>query len=391
MFKLITTKNIFNLFLLIWIISIPFKDSVYQISTVVLILFFIIYLIQKKDFSYVKSLFRNYKDVVFAFSLIILSMIISNTMNDVSKTDSWALELKYIYRYIFIFIVLVYFYSKNFFTRKLLFTFIFIALLIQGLDGVYQSIFGYDFFKHYSGSELRGFTGATYNRNIFGFFMGISVILSFVGINKKIVLDKMNLIFIPTFIIFMYCTLFSYTRAVWVSLVISFFTYAILNYKSIQMKHIVYFIVFLFGLIFMFITVDSLQHRLAQLLNGNSSNRVETWLYAIELIKQKLFFGWGLNSFSIHGYKNITSPHNAIIEILVDLGFFGLLSYLIFGLLVLKEIIKYKSKELLLIMLYFFINSNFGESIFSGKILLSCLTIFLFYCYSNRLNKGTTI
>lgn len=387
MSELIKSKNIFNALLFIWVISIPFKNSVYQISTVSLILFFIVYIIKNKDFSYLKVLIKKYKDVILSCFLIILSMTISNIINDVSKTSAWSLELKFIYRYIFIFTLLIYFYSKKVFTKKLLFIFIFISLLIQGLDGVYQSIFGYDIFKHNIGNVLSGFTGATHNRNIFAFFIGIGVIISFLSINKENLLSKINLLFIPIFVLFIYYTLFAYSRAIWVSLFISFFTYALLNYKNIKFKHIICFTAILFGLIFMFITVDSLHHRLDQLLAGNSSHRTDIWLHAIELIKEQPIFGWGINSFIIHGYKNITSIHNATFEVLTDLGFIGLFTFLLFVLLSLKEIIIYKSKELALIAAYFMVNSQFGESIISSKTLLSSLTIFLFYIYSNRLKK----
>lgn len=69
-------------------------------------------------------------------------MTISNTINDVSKSDAWRIELMFVLRYGLLFIVLIYFYSKNFFNKKLLIIFFLISMLVQVSDGIYQSIYG---------------------------------------------------------------------------------------------------------------------------------------------------------------------------------------------------------------------------------------------------------
>lgn len=377
----------FNVLLLVWVISIPFKNAIYQGSTIFLIIFFLVYVIKNRDYDNLKILFYKYKDLFIAFSLIILSMTISNMLNDVSKTDAWHLELSYIYRYAFIFIVLIYFYSKDFFSKQMLIIFIFISLGIQGLDGVFQSITGYDIFKHNIGDLTLGLSGATFNRNIFGFFMGIGILFSFFLIKKDEILSKFNSIFLSFFIIFIFSTLFSFSRAAWVSVFISFVLYFILNYKKINIKHIIGVSMISIFLIVIFLNIDLLQNRFEQLLNGQTSRRDTIWINTIDLIKQKLFFGWGVDTWQIYGLKEFAGIHNITLEILFYMGFFGLFSFLIFLGLIIKEIFSIKNYELLSFIIFMLIVGQFDHSIITGKTYLATMTILMFFVFMNRIDN----
>jgi len=380
-------KNIFNVLLSIWVISIPFKNALYQGSTIFLIIFFLVYVIKNKDYDNLKILFYKYKDLFIAFFLIILSMTISNILNDVSKTEAWHLEFSYIYRYAFVFIVLIYFYSKNFFSKQMLIIFIFISLGIQGLDGVFQSITGYDIFKHNIGDLSEGLSGATFNRNIFGFFMGIGILLSFFLIKKDDILNKINLIFISFFVIFIFSTLFSFSRAVWVSIFISFILYFILNYKKINIKHIIGISIICISLILIFLNIDLLQNRFEQLLYAKTSHRDTIWINTITLIKEKLFFGWGLDTWESYGLKEFAGIHNITLEILFYMGFFGLFSFLIFLGLIIKEIFSIKNYKILSFIIFMLIVGQFDHSIITGKTYLATMTILMFFVFMNRIDK----
>jgi O-antigen ligase len=385
MLYIFTPQILLNLLLLIWILSIPFKNSIYQLSTVLIIIFFLIYIIKNRDFIHLKNIILKFKDLVIVFLLIILSMTISNFLNNVSETDAWKIELSFIYRYAFIFFIFIFFYSKNFFSKKQIFVYILISLSIQSFDGLFQSIYGNDVFSQNKGSITQGLTGATYNRNIFALFMGIGVLLSFLSIKKINLYTKTNIFLFILFSLFIYNTLFSYSRAVWVSLFVAFLFYFIINIKNFKIQHLFVLGIVIFTIVLLFFNIESLDKRFEQLMTGNSSHRTDIWIHALDLIKQKFIIGWGINGFSIHQWKNINSIHNHTLEILFDLGIIGLLCFLFLLCLILKELIKNKDYELITILIYFFIWGNFGESIISGKTLLSSLTIFLFFVFSNRL------
>lgn len=384
MISFFSPQVIFNFILLIWILSIPFKNSVYQISTILIIVYFLIYVIKNKDFIYLKNIIMRFKDLFIIFLLIILSMTISNLANDVSKTDAWRIELSFIYRYAFIFFILIFLYSKEFFTKKYIFIYILISLSIQSFDGLYQSIYGYDIFLHNEGSIILGLTGGTYNRNIFGLFMGIGVILSFLAFKKNIY-EKNNIFIFILFALFIYNSLFCYSRGVWVSIFAAFTFYFIVNLKNIKMEHFIILGIVFLTIILLFFNVELLNERFKQLMIGYSSSRTDIWLYALELIKQKPILGWGINSFSVRGWNDITSVHNHTLEIFLDTGIIGLLLYTVLLGLIVKELIKNKNYGLLSMLIYFFVWGIFGESIISGKTLLSTLTLFAFFAFSQRL------
>lgn len=383
---LLSWKNIFNLIFLIWIISIPFKNAVYQVSTILLILFFLAYLIKHRDFSYFKDLILKYKTLLYSFLLILISMFISNIINDISNIDSWKVQLSYIYRYVFIFIILLYFYSKEIFTKKIVYIFLLFSLGIQSFDGLYQSIVGYDFFRHNIGNLQVGLTGATFNRNIFALVVGLGVLLCLFSIKIEKFISKSNLFIILLGFIFIFCTLFSYSRAVWVALSLSIFFYFISNFKKIKIKHILYTVILFSVIGLAFLNIDPLHDRLDLLLNGNSSNRDKIWLYAITLIEQKPVFGWGLDTWSKIGLKGYANVHNSILEILLYLGIFGLLCFTYFLLIVLREIVNSKNFRAISILIYLIVISSFDQDIFSGKIFLSFFTILMFYIYSEKIN-----
>ncbi|WP_192894494.1 O-antigen ligase family protein [Arcobacter suis] len=314
-------------------------------------------------------------------------MAISNIINDVN-IDSWKIQFAYIYRYVLMFIILLYFYSKEIFTKKILYIFLLFSLSVQSFDGLYQSILGYDFFKHNLGNLEEGLTGFTFNRNIFALIVGLGVLLCVFSIKIK-KSNKINFIVILLGFIFIFCTLFSYSRAVWVALFLSLFFYFFINLKSIKITHILYVISIFLVIGIAFAYVDSLQNRLDLLLNGNSSNRDKIWLYTLNLIQQKPIFGWGLDTWSIIGLKDYANVHNSILEILLYLGIFGLFSFTYFFINILKEINYYKNSSAFCVLIYLIVISFFDQDIFTGKIYLSFFTILMFYIYSDKINlKG---
>lgn len=70
------------------------------------------------------------------------------------------------------------------------------------------------------------------------------------------------------------------------------------------------------------------------IIRKDSSSRTTIWLHTIKFIKEKLLFGYGLNSFSKlpDNYLNkFTDPHNSTLEILLFNGLFGLSSALCYN------------------------------------------------------------
>jgi O-antigen ligase len=389
MIKYFRYENIYSLLLLIWCISIPFKNAIYQASTLALIIYFIIYVFIFKDLYSLKIIYLKYQDLFLSFIFILLSMSISNIINDVSKTDAWHIEVMYIFRYALIFLILIYFYSKNFFSKKTLILYVFLSLSIQLLDGLYQNIFGSDFFYNQVSNDIPGaLIGGVFHRNIFGFLMGIGVLISFIFLKNEITFKKEKFLYLIFLILFCYCSLLSYSRAIWLSLFIVGLIYILFSIKNIKLIYISYFIIGCFMIFLLFVNIESLNNRLGLLLEGNSAYRYDIWKKSIDLILEKPFFGWGIDSWGIIGLNEFAAVHNSILEILLCTGIMGFIFFSNIFIRTIKFIYINRNLDLFLILIYFFISSLFDQSIFESKILLSSLTIFMFYIYSIKIEDN---
>ena len=379
---ILNEKNFFRTVLFIWILSIPFKNVFYQVSFSLLLVVFLIHLFRTKNLQVLILNLKEMKYLVLGFFLIVFSMIFSNLLNlEQIDTKLWNLVFMLILRYGVIFLVLGYFYKLNYFSKMEIIYFVLTSLILVLLTGIYQSIQNFDFIL-----KGQGITGTLYNRNAFGFFMGLGVVLSFLLMEHK---RKLALVLLFFFSFFM---IFSFSRSSWVASFGSFLIFTLINYKKIKSSHIFYFCVFVLFFIFLYISFNSFQNRFEQLLDGNTSNRTTIWLHSLEFIKQKLFFGYGIDSFKNLPdplFKKIFAPHNMVIEILVSIGFIGLLSYIFIIFIILKKIYENKSFYLYPLISYLLIVVQFDFGIFSSKELLSFLTIFVFFVYADNFRKVT--
>lgn len=379
-------KLIFNSLLFVWILFIPMKTSFYQISYILMIIFFLIYISKKKLFIDFINMLNNYRSILISFILIILSMTISNSLSDITTKSSWAVEFHYVFRYLFIFIILLFLYQQNFFTKKFILVSILISIFIQSADGIYQAIFGIDFIKGQSGNLSTGLTGATFNRNIFGMFMaiGASITIYILLFYEKLEIQKDNIIIIFfSMLLFLCSILFSYSRASWLFLATFVFLLLAISYKKVDKKLFLKISVIIVLIILLFLLNNNLLSRFDSLIKLESSHRFEIWLQSIELIKEKFFFGHGLLTYKTIGIKNIAGIHNSIIELFLYLGLFGFIAYTYILWLVLKQIKLNRSSIQFALFFSFLVITQFDHSLM-GITTLSSLTLFAFFIFAQR-------
>ena len=379
LYNKINPSSIFKFLIFIWILSIPFKNAVFQISIVLISIFFLYHLLKTRSFNILFDNLKETKNLFIGFSFIIFAMILSNLLNpEFLDKKSWHTIFSFIFRYGLILIILAYFYRLDFFKKKDIIVVTLFSFFFLLLTGVYQII------QEPNIVMGEGIKGTLNNRNAFGLMMGMGFVTSFYLLNYK---RNFGLVLLLLFSFFM---IFSFSRSSWVASSFSFIILLALNYKNIKISHIVYFSFFMIFLALLYFSFDSFQHRFEQLLNGNSSNRTTIWLYTIEFIKEKIFFGYGLNSF-----KNLPNdflnqfpdPHNSILEILLYTGLLGLISCVFTIFIVLKKIYDSKNFILFPIATYFIVVTQFDFGAYGSKELLSFLTIFVFFVYADSFRK----
>jgi O-antigen ligase len=375
--------NIFNFVLFLWILFLPMKNSVYQISVVLMVIFFIYHSVTFKSFDRIKVILKNEKSIFIAFGFILLSMILSSIIG-INTEDSLKETFKFFIRYILIFFVLLYFYDQKFFSKETLLKVIIFSLSIYALDGLYQYITGYDFFKHLP-LMGRGLTGPIFNRNIFGFIMAIGTIISFFIImessNKRYFIISLILLLLFSFNLF-----FSLSRASWMftgTTIVLTIIYTIFSGQLTKNK-ILLFSTLALGILLLFTTQDDLSKRFFLLIEGNSSNRFEIWLDTLPYIKESPFFGYGIDTFTMLVTNKVSGIHNSTIEILLFLGIFGLITYInLFRIIFIKAFFS-KKYYCIFFLLGFLLLLQFDGSLIYSKLNLSVLILILFFIYSNR-------
>lgn len=366
---------LFKSFLFLWIMSIPFKNIVFQISSVLMVLYFVYHIFKTKEFIALKSNFNQTVFLFVGFILIIFTMLLANVSNlEILDKKSWSLIFMFIYRYGLIFIILAYFYKFDFFSKRDIVIFSILSFFYLGLTGVYQVL------NHPEVILGEGIVGTLDNRNAFGLSIGMGFVLSLLLIQDRKVLGFLLISF------FTFLMIFSFCRSSWVASFGATALFCILNYKQFKLKHLGFLALFLGFLLILYFSFDSFQTRFAQLLEGNSSNRTMIWQHTIVLIQKSFFVGYGMDSWKNLGDEfllQFPDSHNMILEILIKTGVIGLLACALTIGVVLVKIFKTRNYILLPIATYFLVITQFDFGAFGSKELLSFLTIFVFYLYSD--------
>lgn len=375
---------------LIWIVSIPLKNSIYQASIVVLISLFLIDLYVTKSFSTLKNIFFIYKNIFLSFGLIVLSMTVSNIFG-IGAHKAWYLEFMFIIRYGFIVYILIYFYLKNYIHPKMIVLMILASLSLQGIDGLYQHFYGVDFINGHQVVNGAWLTGAVFYYNPFGMlmFIGGGLTIALLINHQKFDLTKLQImLLILLSFIFTYDLLYSLSRASWVSFGIFIMTMAILHYHQINTRVLLFLGLLLFLVVAFILNDHDILTRFHQLLQGDSSNRYDIWKNSIQAFLERPILGYGLNSFKEIVSQEYSATHNNILEVLLYMGIVGSMTFGYMLLLLFQEVKRIKNTIYFSFFTSLLVIAQFDNSVISSKIFLSILTLFAFLILSHRIKNN---
>lgn len=362
----------------------------YSFASLILI-YFIIYFLNnvKNEWMAIRKIAFNLRHITFSFFMIFIVMTMSNIVNDISNIHAWNYELKFLLKIPFFLLILLFFYEKKFFSTQLIYLFLVFGIVFQGLDGLYQSLNGYDFYRGTQRTLCQGLTGTTTNRNYFGFLVGFGLFafMQLFSIHKGLI-GKTLYFLIGS--IFFFCVLYSLSRGVWVAVLISLsflFLYSIFTCKYRNSFFVLAVLLILLGSIF---TLDCLASRSVAVLEGSSSSRYPIWKDVTDLILQKPVLGWGMEKMNTYANYN-THAHNVLIEITLHTGFLGLSTFIFCLYLLIKDMLLNKQIFLFSILLYVIVRCFFDHTFFSGHLIPITMVVILFLTCSKTLKEGRSL
>ncbi len=386
----------FQIILFIWIFSIPLKNSLYQISTILLIILFFIHLFTYKQKNILLNILTIYKKLLILFLLFIASMALSSALG-ISEKDELSEIFKYFGRYTLVFIVLLYFYKQGLFSRQWLLSVIFVVLCLNSLDGIYQYFLGFDFIANrLPDGPSNLLTGAVYHHNPFGLFMAIGAIMSMV-----LFFDKKNftpfkhdkIVYFFALLMFLFTLFHSQSRSAWVMFGLFSTGYLFVYIKNNGIdKKLLYTISSLIVVTVVFFLLDeNLSHRLTLLLERNSSGRTsQIWPFAIGKILDSPIFGYGLETYKLLGAPGgHAGVHNLTLEILLYTGLVGFFIYTYIIWLTLKENFSRHTIDYCILFLSFIVLLQFDGSLIDSKVHLNIFILILLFIYSFKLDATT--
>ncbi|MBE2984323.1 O-antigen ligase family protein [Campylobacter sp. RM9344] len=375
---------VFLFSLILWCLSMPFDNAIYQGSWILINLVFVSHVVYYKNYNTVIEILKKQKIYLVLFVLLCLVMAISNALNtDVLGPKSWKIIVYFVLRFALIFLALCYFIKIYNFSEKFILYSCIIGVCFLASAGLYEIITNYQNIFFYKNSRY-GLEGFLRNRNGFGLMMGIgfTIILFYLKNTafKAVLLS-----------IFALLIIFSFSRSAWVASSAATLFYVAINIKKFKKEYFYFALLFCFGVLVLYYFSDSLQHRFSTLVQGNSSHRFGIWQYSYEMFLKQPFFGWGIDSFRFVPNApyltnpNYSAPHNMIMELLYSTGSLGFIAFMGLNLAIFIHLVKTKNTKVIGFFIFAFVVCQFDYGLFNTKELLSYVTVFCFIGLKDRI------
>ncbi|WP_417538055.1 O-antigen ligase family protein [Marinomonas sp.] len=200
------------------------------------------------------------------------------------------------------------------------------------------------------------------NVNEFSYILGIGIfLLNFINIERR----KKNMVLF----IFLICLFLTLTRAAWLSLLVAYVIYFLLNENSTKrMINTIIFSCFVFSIFaYIYSTVESFSYlvdsRLAPTIGVSGEERLEKFDFAYQSLlssKMTLLFG--------HGWSTNMYIHNVYLQLLYELGVIGFIIfsvyiiYIILPIFFIKE--KYCKATLISLIVFIFLFATMQHTLY---------------------------
>ena len=332
---LISTLNILTEISLYFLLfGITFSNSATEIFAVSIIVFFIIKRIAIKEF-------RPPKTPVNLFLYILCAVIFFTFLRSAYFSESVRGFIRII-KFAFLFFALAEFFNTDNQRIKRTFWFIMAIACFTFLNGIFQSIYGFDFLRHkdlIKEDYLRRILGSFVHPNDFGAYIIFILPLTFCFFSPSIKRGQRAFLIINC-ILGSYCLLKTSSRGAWLGFLIGLIIYFFFYKKKISI------IVPLAAVLFIILTPHGFDRLkgLFVLENNTVWERTQLWKGTWEMVKVHPFFGFGVNTFSRYfplfkpeSYPDLRYTHNSYLQMWSEIGIIGLTAFLSIIFVILKS------------------------------------------------------
>ncbi len=317
--------------------GITFSNSATEIFAVSVISFFVIKRIILKEY-------RLPKTPVNLFLYALCAVIFLTFLRSAYFSESVRGFIRII-KFAFLFFALAEFFNGDKKRIDKIFWVIMAIACFTFLNGIFQSIYGFDFLRHkglIKEDYLRRISGAFVHPNDFASYIIFILPLTLCFLCSS-VKRKQRIFLIVNCILGSYCLLKTSSRGAWLGFLIGIILYFFFYKKKISIAVPLAVILLIILSPHGFDRIKSL----FALEQDTVWERTQLWKGTWEMVKVHPFFGFGINTFSRYfleykpaAYPDIRYTHNSYLQMWSEVGIFGLLAFLSIIFVILKNILQ---------------------------------------------------
>lgn len=365
--------------LLLWCFVFPAKGALYQGA---LYLFPLIVFFNKQLRTRFIDLWKTHGWVLFV--LLLLPLVISDFVNLFSEPNSQIdlrFDLIFLWRSLLFPIATVVVLRACQIETKVVYRILASMAAFYALAGLLEFIFrsGPILGMVWSGRMK----GLVFNPNPFGLLMVFGILLA-VGIVDSETSKIEYLLLLTAAILMLYCCILSGSRGAWLALISGVLVQVVAK-RSCSWKIVTFLFVLLASIVGIVLQTDLNFSKLFNRFNSISddSARFAIWSHYIDLIKQKIWFGYGSAPLHFSVFKGrIMSGgvHNVYLEAIYRTGVVGITSFLVFIGLVFRKTYRYREYSIFLsLVCAFSISALFDYSMYDSAIYQSFHSILIVF------------
>ncbi len=383
----------------VWLIGIPIKNAIYEVSTALLVMLFLFHMIRRHGRRVLGSLLRELGDVLVPMSLILASMAVANLgamlRGAYLSFDPWWTVLEFFYRYVLVLVAIVFWVRDGRLSLGWIVLGVVLSGWVQIIGGVIDLLQQQGVLHGVIRSNFSPrLIGLAREPNALGFFTGLLVLVYGLLLLRLREDDRCRRA-VPWLVASLFGCLVllaaSYSRSAWVGLAVSLVF--LLGLKVFGGRLSPGRALVLMGGVATIIALAYMGSDRFQSIFDTAANsdRLGIWSGVLSLIEAHPITGHGMGvdvaRTHMQELTGFYAAHNAELEILFHTGVVGLLAWAWWFFALFRRV-RRVDEDLLVFPVFFFVAVQFVHSPFYSVQMLSALTVFLAFVLALTTGQG---